>query len=250
MSKKHAVYCDARAYRPALDLHHAIRTRTAEVASKTLNISANLGAESMSSLDFKSWLPFAAERLHISSHIADYVLVPCIAMPSDLPNRNGVAFPLRELKAWNTDQGMLSYQTFKGKPCHVEHQHDDPATAIGVIVDTALVPMKGFGGGGLWKLMLLNAFDRTKDPHRVQSILDGSINSYSMGAWVDSYTCGYCEADAGTCRHIDLKRSRDFYSIDNRLVYRNVKGICGFENSSVADPAYLSAISDVVMPLT
>lgn len=245
-----AIYADATAFRPALDLHKAIKNRTIETASKRLVIAGeNMGADQMNNLDFASWLPFAAQKLNISARIQDYILVPCIAMPTDLPNRNGVAFPLRELKSWSTEDGMLAYQTFKGKPNHIEHDNQDPTKAIGVIVDTALVPMTGFGGGKLWKLLLLNAIDRTKDPVRANYIMSGEMNSYSMGAWVESYSCGYCSAVVGSCGHINMKRPRDFYPINGRLAFRNVKGIRGFENSSVADPAYYSAISDRVMPM-
>jgi hypothetical protein len=245
-----AVYADATAFRPALDLHKGIKNRTIETAGKRLIIAdENMGSAQMNTLDFASWLPFAAQKLNISSKVQDYVLVPCIAMPTGLPNRNGVAFPLQELKSWSTDDGMLAYQTFKGKPCHIEHDNEDPTKAIGVIVDTALVPMTGFGGGRIWKLLLLNAIDRTKDPVRANYILSGEMNSYSMGAWVETYTCGYCNAALGSCKHIDLKRPRDFYSINGRLAFRNVKGVRGFENSSVAEPAYLSSISDRVMPM-
>jgi hypothetical protein len=244
-----AIYADAMGYRPALDVHAGLRNRTIETAGRNgrTSITANLGADAFSTLDFGSWLPFAAPEYCISKSVQDYVLVPVIAMPTDLPNRNGVAFPLRELKQWRIDQGMIAYQTFKGKPVHIEHDNQNPVKAIGVIVDTALVPMTGFGGGKLWKLLLLLAIDRSKDPTYTKYIMTGEINSYSMGAWVEKYSCGYCNAPAGACNHINLNRPRDFYTLDDQLVFRNVHGVVGFETSVVRDPAYFSALSDRLM---
>lgn len=245
-----AVYADAAGFAPAVDIHAGMRSRVIETAGSRMSVQASMGVDSFQSLQFADWLPFAAPELNISKNIQDYVLVPVIAMPSDLPNRNGVAFPLKELKAWRTEDGMLAYQTFRGKPVHIEHDNQDPTKAVGVIVDTAMLPMKGFGGGKLWKLLLLLAIDRSKNPYYAGQVLTGGINSYSMGAWVEAYSCGYCGAPAGSCNHINLKRPRDFYMIDNDLVYRRVHGIKGFECSIVADPAFMTAISDKLMPLS
>ncbi len=246
-----AVYADAAGYRPALDVHAGVRNRTIETAGRRglTQVNANLGTDSFNTLDFGGWLPFAAPEYCISKNVQDYVLVPVIAMPTDLPNRNGVAFPLRELKVWRVEDGMLAYQTFKGKPVHIEHDNQDPTKAVGVIADTALVPMTGFGGGKLWKLLLLLAIDRSKDPVYASYVMSGEINSYSMGAWVEKYSCGYCNAPAGACNHINLNRPRDFSILDNQLVFRNVHGVKGFECSIVRDPAYFSAISDRLMSL-
>ncbi len=249
-----AVYADAEGFGPALDIHAGLRNRTIETASRNrLRVVANAGnpqtPSSFQTLQFADWLPAAAPALNISRNAQDYVLVPVIAMPSDLPNRNGVAFPLQALKEWSTDQGMLAYQTFRGKPVHVEHDNQDPTKAVGVIVDTAMLPMQGFGGGKLWKLLLLLAIDRSKDPITAGNVLSGRVNSYSMGAWVEAYSCGYCGSPAGGCNHIDLKRPRDFYLIGNDLVYRRVHGVKGFECSVVGDPAFMTAISDKLMPL-
>ena len=247
----HAVYADARGYRPALDMHKQIRSKNIVTSSTNVEmVTADLGESSFQKLDFTSWLPFAAKDYIISPNPEDYVLVPVIAMPTDLPNRNGVGFPLKELARWRPDDGMLAYQTFKGKPVHIEHDNQDYTKAVGVIVDTSLVPFVGYGGGVLWKLLLLLAIDRSKDPVYAAKVLSGDINSYSMGAWVESYSCGYCGSSAShNCGHINLRRPRDFYVLNNRLVFRSVHGIKGFECSIVADPAYVTAISDKLMSL-
>lgn len=246
----YAVYADAFGFAPAVDVHQGLKNRSIVTASKLTEIKADLGTSAFQTLDFASWLPFAAKEYHCSKDPSDYVLVPVIAMPSDLPNRNGVGFPLKELSTWRVEDGMLAYQTFKGKPVHIEHDNQDPTKAVGMIVDTALVPMIGFGGQRLWKLLLLLAIDRSKDPTYAQYVLTGEINSYSMGAWVEAYSCGYCGAPMGSCNHINARRPRDFYILDGKLVYRRVHGIKGFECSIVRDPAYVTAISDKLMSLS
>jgi hypothetical protein len=247
-----AVYADASRFRPPVDVHSALRSKNAVLSSASADVSrlelgADLGTSAFNTLDFASWLPACAKEYHISKSVDDYILVPVIAMPSDLPNRNGVGFPLSELRTWRTDDGMLAFQTFKGKPVHIEHDNKDPTKAVGVIIDTAMMPMLGFGGGSLWKLLLLLAIDRSKDPVYAMRVANGDINSYSMGAWVEAYSCGYCGAPAGACSHINLRRPRDFYILDGKLVYRRVHGIKGFECSIVEDPAFVTAISDKLM---
>ena len=240
---QHVVYADALGFTKPIDVHKEKLTVTAN------NMSLKTVASSpFSSIDF-SWLPYAAKEYHISPNADDYVLVPVIVMPSELPNRNGVGFPLKSLLEWSVDHGAQAYKTFNGKPVHVEHDNLDPTKAIGVIVDSSLKLLSGFGQGKVYKLVLLLAIDRTKDPARAQQILIGKHNAYSMGAYVGSYSCSYCGSPAGQCAHINLSRPLDFYVLDGKLVYRRVHNIVGFECSSVETPAYLSAISDTLVPL-
>jgi hypothetical protein len=68
-----------------------------------------------------------------------------------------------------------------------------------------------------------------------------------MGAYIGSFTCSYCGADVGNCRHIDARNPRVMYTLAGKLVFRNVRDIEGFETSIVASPAYVSAISDTLI---
>lgn len=200
-------------------------------------------------LDFKSWLPYSAPHYQISPDPKDYVLVPVIIMPSDLPNRNGVAFPLSELVKFNPELGQQAYKTWKGKPTHWDHKNEDITKAYGVIIDSSLRKLVGFNEGRLWKVLAFLAFDRSKHPDTCQRILDGDVNSYSMGAWIANYTCSYCGAEVGKCEHLQKNRPGEMYQKDNKLVFRNCQGIEGFETSGVDTPAYISAISDQVSEL-
>jgi hypothetical protein len=109
--------------------------------------------------------------------------------------------------------------------------------------------MAGYGSGKVWKLLELLAIDRSKDPVLARKVLDGEYNTYSMGAWVEGYTCSYCQAEMGKCAHLNPKQPVDFYELNGSLVYRQIMGMKGFETSVVGTPAYVSAISDNLMRL-
>jgi hypothetical protein len=167
-------------------------------------------------LDITTWLPFSAGPYHISPRFEDYVLKPVIILPADLPNRNAVAFPLNELIQFNPDLGQLAYKTWKGKPTFYEHQNNDITKAYGVIADSFLRKMIGYGNGHLWKVLLLLMFDRTKNPDTVNRIISGDLNSFSMGAYVQAYTCSYCEAKLGECPHLSPSKTGEFYILNGK----------------------------------
>jgi hypothetical protein len=197
-------------------------------------------------LDFNIWLHASSGPYHISSNFEDYILTPVIIMPSDIPNRNAVAFTFQELYKFHPHLGQQAYKTWKGKPTFHEHQNNDITKAYGVIADSEMRQMKGYSRG-LCKVLLFLAFDRSKHPDHANLILSGDINSYSMGAYIGSFTCSYCEKDVGVCSHIDPQNPRVMYELNGKLVFRNVRDIEGFETSSVGSPAYVSAISDTLI---
>lgn len=216
--------------------------------------------ESLNKIFLKSpsWLPFAAERYEISKDIHDYVMVPVVIMPSDLPNRNKVAFPFTELTAFNPDAGQLSYQTWVGKPTYEEHINRDITKSKGIILDTALQRMPG-RKGNLWKVLSLCAFDRSKDPVLATNIQEGSRKNYSMGALVTRYSCSVCGAHANrkedlACRETHVKQKGPFTLHASKegdiLGYYNAHNITGFEVSSVNVPAWPSATTEIENHLT
>jgi hypothetical protein len=197
---------------------------------------------------FENWLPFAAKELHISSSVNDYLMYPVPIMYSDLPNRNGVAFPLGELAKWNVKRGCQAYYGWKGMPMFEEHRSEDHTKALGVIADAAMRRMDGMGHGKLYKVVCLAAIDRTKNPDLAREVEAGDLNSYSMGAMVDGYHCSHCGAEIDACTHVSLSKPIDFYEMSTmtgrELIYRNVYGIDPYELSVVRDPAYGTATSD------
>ncbi|QJT70858.1 hypothetical protein GR7B_00060 [Vibrio phage vB_VcorM_GR7B] len=236
-----------------LDIHRMMKRKeiatASDMYSDTMGIPTDSGAV-RDHVDFASWLPFSAKPYNISNKIEDYVLVPVIIMPSDLPNRNGVGFPLNELVKFSPEHGMQAYKTWKGKGTYYEHANQILHEAKGVIVDTYMRQFKGFGGKKIWKLVALLAFDRSKDPAMVKRILSGDLNTYSMGAYVTKYKCSVCGRDKGLCSHLSTQKKVNFQlEAGGKLAYQLACGIEGFETSAVEDPAYVSAISDHVMPV-
>lgn len=221
----------------------------------------SVGKELYSSMvNAPKWIPFAAEAYHTSKNPSDYFLVPTIIMPSDLPNRNGAAFPLSELTKFQPSLGSIAYQGWKGKGVHVEHANTDPTKAIGVVAD---VTMRRLGDTDLWKVITLLAIDRTKNLPITGAILRGERKAYSMGAMVRGHSCSICGSvgmiraghktryDGLTCKtsHASMARDNTFRTFkaddgSTRLGYLNVIDITPIEVSSVAVPAYVSAESD------
>lgn len=200
-------------------------------------------------LDVTNWLPSAAKVYNISPNIDDYLMVPVFTIPSELPNRNGVGFPLEELVAFSPEDGMQYYKTFKGKPTHYEHANKDYTIAKGVIADVYLRRLDGWSENKIYKMVELLMFDRTRDVDLCNDILKGRINAYSMGAYVGGYTCSMCGGLMGTCSHLHPDKKLDFYKLGNHLVYRRVKKPRGFETSAVGTPAYSVAAQDTVIPI-
>jgi hypothetical protein len=206
-------------------------------------------------LDFATWLPYASKIYEISPDIRAYVLATIPICPSDIPNRNGIGFPLAELLKFQPPPvARQSYKAWTGCPMHYEHKNEIHEDAYGVIFDTAMRPIKGYGGGKLWKVMGLIGIDRTKYPEMARRVMENDINTYSMGALVDSFSCSYCGGEVtktSTCGHVDLRRDIDWNEVrswDNKrhIAYRNAHGINPIETSLVESPAWTTALSNAV----
>lgn len=198
-------------------------------------------------------LPFAAEKYNISPNLADYVIVPANIIISDIPNRNGRAFPLSTLTQFNPEYGTLSYQTWRYKPTFYEHDNKDHTKAKGIIFDVSLRPMPWYKGD-FYSVDMLLGFDRTKDPVLANRIANRDIKTYSMGSRCSDYRCSICDASMrlsrGQCPHCAVKPSATrppVRVIDGKLAYLNIaEDLCGFECSAVEVPAVVQAASDTV----
>lgn len=192
-------------------------------------------------------LPVAAEVLRISPNLSDYILVPVISMPSDLPNRNNQAFPFTALTSWVPDHGMVMYKTWRGKPLHYEHNNADPTIAKGIIFDCIMRPIE-MSAGDIWKVIKLAGIDRSRDPVLASDILSGARSSYSMGANARDFSCSICgtTVTAGGCEHVK-HGSPGYRLFDGKLAHFNIVDPVGFELSSVANPAYSSALNNPIL---
>lgn len=192
--------------------------------------------------NWRHLLPIAAEVMNISPSVKDYVLVPTISMPSDLPNRNGQGFPYTELTGWCVDAGMVMYKTWIGMPTFQEHENKDPTRAKGIILDCMMraIPQSH---GNIWKVVKLLGFDRLRDPVLANDILTRRRTSYSMGAHARDFACSVCGTlkTQGGCGHVHGEGTPIMRKFGRRIGYNNIIDPKGFECSSVASPAYYSA---------
>jgi hypothetical protein len=200
----------------------------------------------------KRFLPFASEVYNVSAKLEDYILVPTVIMPSELPNRNQIGFPYEELARFKGPRhGMLAFETWRGMPTFFEHAHHDHRRAKGIVFDVFMRPMPHHPR--LHKVVCLLGFDRSKDPVLAHDILAKRITSYSMGAMCSYYTCSIDGLPPGESAVLppdpDPKNKGapgplDFKVVNGSLAYWQARDITGFEVSAVKTPAYASATND------
>jgi hypothetical protein len=192
-------------------------------------------------LDF---LPAAAESYHISPNPEDYI---CVALPivtCDIPNRNLQCFPIEEVSHFDPLYGSMVYETFKKKPCHVNHVNEDPTKAKGVHVDASMQYVPKYD---IWKINVLTIWDRAKDPKLIKDILTKKRKGYSMGATVSNFICSVCgkidNMDANSCEH--MQTPGGVWGDLKRLGMQLCTGVCYFETSNLEnEPADPSAYSE------
>jgi hypothetical protein len=230
-----------------------IELKDVSTKSRSIDLNSSITGGVSVSIDANFWLPLAAEHYQISPHLRDYILIPVPSVITDLPNTNGDCLTKNEALRFHPEYGMPAFKTFKGKPTFLEHDNQDITKAKGVILDSYLAPVHGYGENRHAKILKLLAFDRTKDSNLCNLLLSRTINTFSMGMYYKSYTCSICQntvsRDRGrVCSHTQLKRPT-YRQDDGRLVYRKCNDIVGFECSAVADPAFSICLSDIrLMP--
>lgn len=215
-----------------------------------------IAPEEVSKID-TSWLPFAAQTYKISPRLEDYVILNMPMMPTDFPNRNGVAFPLQELiKYQPPPMNRQVYKAWTGCPVHLEHDSEVHEKALGVIFDTSLRQIKGYGEGKHWMVYGLIGIDKTKYPEIAEKLLSGKLNTSSMGCMADSFTCSICGHEAKeehfmNCSHITSTKNVNWKLIEHegmqKVVYLNAHGLSPIEHSIVEDPAWCVALTDMIL---
>lgn len=221
---------------------HGHRLEKLKVAGKDVAVGDGLDSCACDRLEI-DWLPFAARQYQISSDIHDYVLVEVPIVIADLPNRNLDGFPYDELVAWRTMVGRPGFKTFVGKPVHQDHDNQDDTKAKGVIFDATLVPFRG-----RWHVKILKGFDRSKDKKLAELVQKKNRVGHSMGSLVEQTECSipscrYLSDGVTTCTHI-AKGAGKGQVLNHHLVYELLRNWTMVESSSVADPAYVVALSD------
>jgi hypothetical protein len=243
--REHAIYADCLDSTKPVEVFSIEKQKSSLITAQTGNLVENT---KYILEETKAWLPFFAEAYNISANVKDYVLVPVVIMPSDLPNRNKHAFPYTELVRPNVEAGCLGFETWNRKSVFTNHVNSDYTKSKGIILSSIMRPIKN-SEGNLWKVICLLAIDRKNHPILANNILTGKQKHYSMGAWSSYFTCSVCGAkhtskEAG-CNHVSLSKPSPTYNIVNgRLAYLMANNILGFEVSAVDTPAYVSATSE------
>lgn len=190
-----------------------------------------------------SWLPAASETYAISGDPRDYVLVDIPIVTVDIPNRNLQAFPYEEVSYFDPLQGSMVYQSFNGRPTHIDHDNKDPLKAKGIMFDSALQYVPAYN---VWKIRILAGWDRTKDPYLVRQIMSKKRTGYSMGALVSSFVCSICGAIDTNVRKCACMRKGKGAVVDGSLVFQQCVDSQFIECSSVDDPADITADTEAI----
>lgn len=224
--------------------------------SQTIDVYKELGAKNISLSNSTlittdntpvdlSWLRFAAKEYNISPDIKDYVITSSIIFPVGLPNRNGVAFSLADLTSFSIKYGNQKYRLWRACPTYLEHDHNDPLKANGVVLD---VHLKKSSTNDLWKVMALMAFDRSKYKELVDKVISKELDSYSMGTTVSGYRCSVCDRPYGHCTHISREHPNRISIVEyqgrNEVAFRIAEIERPFEISIVDTPAWTIATND------
>lgn len=187
------------------------------------------------------------------------MVVPTPICPAVLPNRNGIAFPLKELIRYQAPpMARMTYKAWAGCPLHREHQNEDPEQAYGVVLDAALTKITGYGNDEYWKVMGLAAIDKEKHPEVATRFLNGTLKTFSMGALADVFTCSVCGSTVygkkeqyKNCSHVTNFEEINFRLINTpeglKLAFLNAHYLSPIELSIVEDPAWTTALSEQIL---
>jgi Zn finger protein HypA/HybF involved in hydrogenase expression len=145
-------------------------------------------------------------------------------------NDNGDFFEweneLLKVKTSGPFRGKLTFQTWDGKPVHLNHKED---YSWGYIVATFPIAESK-------SIYMLLAVDKEKEPELCQAIQDGNVNAVSMGCTIEYSICGRCEKvsynDDEWCECLKKYKGRR-HPEDNKWVYEINKDIEGNEISFI-----------------
>lgn len=160
-------------------------------------------------------------------------------------NKNFDGFPSAELQK--------AAHTFQGRPVFVNHNNSDPKRTRGVILASQY-----HGLSEDPHITILPEVDALTFPNLAGDIINGNMDSVSMGCDVDNSTCSYCGNVATTaeefCDHILNNKGQELTKLVNGqpkriLVFEICRGLNFFEISFVFDPADETAVmQDLLVP--
>lgn len=149
---------------------------------------------------------------------------------------------------WPSGQLKQSYHTFVGKPIFVNHQNKDYKRARGQVVAARYVE-----AGDDKYVDTIMEVDAQRFPKIAQEIIDGSMDSVSMGVECGFTICSYCHNKAvdvpDFCDHVRFHKGQTLPRYNEKtgatedvLVYESCHKLGFFELSYVFDPADETAV--------
>ncbi len=160
-------------------------------------------------------------------------------------NKNFDGFPSVELQK--------AAHTFNGRPVFINHNNDNPERTRGVILASQY-----HGLSEDPHITILPEVDALTFPSLAKDIVNGNMDSVSMGCDVENSTCSYCGNVATTaeqfCDHILNNKGQELTKLEGGqpkriLVYEICRGLNFFEISFVFDPADETAVmQEVIVP--
>jgi hypothetical protein len=200
-----------------------------------------------------SWLPWAAKTYNISPNLEDYVVKSMPLCPADLPNRNGIGFQLAELLKYQPPPiARQVYKAWTGCPVHYEHKNEIHTDALGVIFDTSLRLVRTHGNGKLYMVHGLIGVDKKKYPKHASRLMSGDLNTGSMGALADAFTCAVCGKEAKeetfmNCNHISSTSKVNWGIVNHegldKLAFLWAHSLSPIEYSLVESPAWTQCMA-------
>ena len=215
------------------------------------------------SIDLESKLDAVADVYKISRDPKDYLLIPARANSIGRFNANLDGWTYDETVKFRRDLGCRTYATYNNKPHFVEHQASVFEVARGMILDSHLnlenpaddyvkkAVMETIGEEPTHDVFteVILAVDQTKDPALASAYKSGAIDTFSMGADVESTVCNICGNVASSmwdfCPHIRDKHKRISYRMADgtqRIAGELCQGTIFQELSVVSDPADKTAV--------
>lgn len=245
---------------------------------------ASFYQENSNKIDIQSMLKLVASNYDISPDPHDYVYEAVRAVTAEVPNENGDAFPKDELLRFDHRLGKAVYQTFIGKPHHINHRADNPKHSRGVILDASFndlspalpqcpdcghhtAELAGRDKTGLHCakcgstvkdefVELLLAVDTRKDPTFADGVKCGALDSLSMGCEAGYTDCSICDNRARNiaqfCQHIKSGNKKKMWKTASgmKMSFEKCGEVVFTEISRVDQPADPKAKQSEVLTLS
>ena len=154
--------------------------------------------------------------------------------------------------AWPSEELREAHHTFLGKPVFINHNNHDPDQARGRVVASRYVD----AGEHDRYIQVLQEVEASRFPKLAKELMEGGLDSVSMGAEAREVECSYCgnisTSPFDACEHIPMKgstlqRRTASGTKEDVLVYEICRKISFFELSYVFDPADETAVASNVL---